>query len=166
MSAIRLCFITYFLLSSCATTPKEKIIQHILIGTAIGFIAGQSRDQNKLANGIMFAGAAGTASGLASVYYSDLDTESKRIKEENQKMKVELEKAFSPELVHQTSGMMNSKIPDKYKSMINPGEWKVYSLDQWIEDGENRLIHQDKMMELIPPTLRPAILPTTTQKGD
>ena len=166
MFATRLCFIAFLFLSSCAVTPKEKIIQNILIGTAVGFIAGQSRDQNKLANGILYAGAAGTITGIGAVYYSDMDSESKRIKEENQKMRAELEKAFSPALVHQTSGMMNSKIPDKYRSMINPGEWKVYSLDQWVEDGENRLIHQDKMMELIPPTLKPAVLPTTNQKGD
>ena len=43
--------------------------------------------------------------------------------------------------------------------MINPGEWKIYALDQWIEDSENKLIHQDKMMELIPPSLIPAQLP-------
>ena len=50
--------------------------------------------------------------------------------------------------------------------MINPGEWKIYALDQWIEAGENQLIHQDKIMELIPPSLVPVQLPLTNEKKE
>ena len=85
---------------------------------------------------------------------------------ENQKLKTEMERIYHPSLKFETTGMMNSKIPEKYKSMINPGEWKIYALDQWIEAGENQLIHQDKMMELIPPSLVPVQLPLTTEKKE
>lgn len=147
------------LVSGCATTPREKVIQNILIGSTVGFIVGQSREENRLASGLIYGGVAGATAGLATAYFDNSDQEIKKMKDENQRLTKELEKAFSPELNFESSGTLNSKIPEKYKSMINPGEWKIYSLDQWIEDGENRLIHQDKMMELNPPSLKPISLP-------
>ena len=149
---------------SCASSPKEKILKNMLIGAATGFALGQLKPENKTGYGLLYAGAGASLVGATSVWFSDIDSESERIKSDNQKLKNELDKIYSPNLTHESSGMMNSKIPDKYKSMINPGEWKVYSLDQWVEDGENRLIHQDKMMELTPPTLMPAQLPVNLKK--
>ena len=156
--------ILFLFISSCASSPKEKILRNMVIGAATGFALGQLKSENKTGYGLLYAGAVSSVAGAASVWYSDMDFESERIKSDNQKLKTELDKIYSPSLTHESSGMMNSKIPDKYKSMINPGQWKVYSLDQWVEDGENQLIHQDKMMELIPPTLMPAQLPVNLKK--
>ncbi len=154
----------FLIVTSCASTPKEKILKNMMIGAVTGFALGQLKSENKTGYSLLYSGAGASILGAVSVWYSDMDSESERIKSDNQKLKTELDKIYSPNLTHESSGMMNSKIPDRYKSMINPGQWKVYSLDQWIEDGENQLIHQDKMMELIPPTLTPAQLPVNLKK--
>ena len=153
-----------FFSTACATTPKEKILQNMLLGAATGFALGQMKSENKTGYSLIYAGAVSSVVGAGSVWYSDLDEDSERLKKENQNLKTEMERIYQPSLKFETTGMMNSKVPEKYKSMINPGEWKIYALDQWIEAGENQLIHQDKMMELIPPTLVPVQLPLTTEK--
>lgn len=151
-------------ISSCATTNREKIIQNIVIASAIGFAVGASHESNKLANGMLYGGVSGSVAGLATTYFSDVDSQNTKLHQENTNLKAELDKIYSPMLVQQTDGFLNSKIPEKYKNMINPGEWKVYALDQWVDDGENRLIHQDKIMELTPPSLTPAQLPLTKER--
>lgn len=160
----KIIFLILFFVFGCATTSKEKIIQNMIIGAAAGYTIGQMKSENKTGYSLLYAGAVSSVVGAGSVWYSDLDEDSERLKKENQKLKIEMERIYQPSLKFETTGMMNSKVPEKYKSMINPGEWKIYALDQWIEAGENQLIHQDKMMELIPPTLVPVQLPLTTEK--
>lgn len=150
---------------SCATTQREKIIQNIAIGAAVGFAIGASKDTSKVANGLMYGGIAGSVAGSVTAYLSNVDSENSRLSSENTTLKAELDKIYSPNLVQKTDGFLNSKIPEKYKNMINPGEWKVYSMDQWVDDGENRLIHQDKIMELTPPSLTPVQLPITKERS-
>ena len=156
-----------FMFFSCATnSTREKIIKNMLIGAAAGYAVGQLKSENKTGYSLLYAGAISSVVGVGSVWYSDLDDDSERLKKENLKLKTDLDRIFQPSLKFETTGMMNSKVPEKYKSMINPGEWKIYALDQWIEAGENQLIHQDKMMELIPPSLVPVQLPLTNEKKE
>ncbi len=145
----------FSLVSACATTPREKILQNILIATATGVVLGQLQTNHKNAYSIMYGGIAGTGAGIASAYLSNIDEVQRHTHEENQKLKNQLDDILKPKLSYQTLGTLNSKIPLKYKNLVNPGEWKVFEIDQWVEDSENRLIHQDKIMELIPPTLNP-----------
>lgn len=151
--------------SSCASSPKETILQNMLIGAITGYALGQLKPENKQAHSLIYSGMGASLAAVGTLYLTDFDG-SKELKNQNQKLKSELDKIFQPSLKFETTGMMNSKIPEKYKSMINPGEWKIYALDQWIEAGENQLIHQDKMMELIPPSLVPVQLPLTTEKKE
>lgn len=146
-------------LSGCASTPREKNMRNIIVAATAGYVIGSQAKNNSRAYGSMYAGLAGSVAGLATAYLSTDDAENDRLRADNRKFKAELDKVYSPELVHAGNGMMNAKVPDKYKAMINPGEWKIYAYDQWVEDGENRLIHQDKIMELIPPSLNPVTLP-------
>lgn len=152
--------ISISLISSCASTPREAIMRNIIVGAATGYVIGSQRKDNSKAYGFLYAGLAGSTAGLATAYLASDDSESGRLRADNKKLKSELDKIYSPTLVHAENGMMSAKVPEKYKAMINPGEWKIYAYDQWVEDGENRLIHQDKIMELIPPSLSPVTLPT------
>lgn len=148
---------------SCASTPREVIMRNIIIGAVAGYAVGSQRKENQNAYGLLYSGIAGTAAGLATTYLSNTDSENERLLAENKKLKGDLEKVYSPSLVYEGNGMMNAKVPEKYKAMIQPGEWKIYAYDQWVEDGDNRLIHQDKIMELIPPSLVPATLPNANK---
>ena len=151
--------ISLSLLTGCASTPRQKIIRNIIVAGVAGYAIGSQKQENSKAYGLYYAGLAGSAAGLASAYLENDDAENERLRADNRKLKAELDKVYSPSLVHEGNAMMNAKVPDKYKAMINPGEWKIYAYDQWVEDGENRLIHQDKIMELIPPSLTPKTLP-------
>lgn len=162
----KIIFLAMLVVFGCATTPKEKILKNMLIGAATGIAIGQMKSENKTGYSLLYAGAISSVVGAGSVWYSDLDEDSERLIKDNHKLKTEMERIFQPSLKFETTGMMNSKVPEKYKSMINPGEWKIYALDQWIEAGENQLIHQDKMMELIPPSLVPVQLPLTNEKKE
>lgn len=158
-AAIKFGLLVSLIGSGCANTPKEKMIQNILLSSAVGFAIGQNVETNRISNGIAYAGVAGTVTALWLTHNSDLDQESENLKAENKRLRNEMDKLLSPTLEQQTTGMMSAKIPSKYAGMINPGEWKIYALDQWVELDENRLVHQDKIMELIPPSLKPATLP-------
>lgn len=143
------------LTSACASSQKGKIIQWAAAGGAIGGTYGSSRTDYQDKNAMMY-GAVGAAIGaLAGLYYHDPDKHSENLVLENQKLKKDLELIQTPKVLVETPATFNTKIPEKYKKLINPGEWRISEIDQWIEESENRLIHQDKIMELIPPTLNP-----------
>ena len=148
------------ILTSCATTTREKILRNIIVAGSAGYLIGIQREENKNAYGLLYASSAAAGAALITTYLYDDDSEAERLVNENKKLKQELEKVYSPSLVYQGSGTMNGKVPEKYKNLVNSGELKIFAMDEWIEDGENRLIHQDKMMELIPPSLVPVTVPT------
>lgn len=143
------------LTGACATTTKGKVAEWTVLGGLAGGAYGSSRPEYKDQNAVMY-GAVGAAIGaLAAVYYHDPDKQTEQLRLENAKLKKDLDAFSEPKVLVETPATFNSRIPEKYKRLINPGEWRVAEIDQWIEDGENRLIHQDKVMELIPPSLKP-----------
>ena len=146
--------IALMILNSCATTPREKILQNMFIGATAGLAIGLSKPENKSANALLYSGITASTIGAVSVYLSSIDQTESQLKAENKKLKDDLEAIQSPKTIYQSPAMFNSKIPDKYKKLIQPGEWRISEIDQWFEDSENRIIHQDKIMELIPPSLK------------
>ena len=141
-------------LCSCASTPKNNLVTNVLIGVAAGYAIGSMNKNNSAAFGLLYGGMGGTAAALGTAYLTDFDRDNKRLSSENEKLRKDLEAITSPKTVYQSPAMFNSKVPDKYKRLIQPGEWRISEIDQWIEDSENRIIHQDKIMELIPPSLK------------
>lgn len=141
-------------LYSCANTPKNTLVTNVIIGVAAGYAIGSMNKNNSVAFGLLYGGMGGTAAALGTAYLSDFDKDSKRLASENEKLRKDLEAITAPKTVYQSPAMFNSKVPDKYKRLIQPGEWRISEIDQWIEESENRIIHQDKIMELIPPSLK------------
>ena len=142
-------------LAGCAHTTKEKVFQNMLLAGSAGVLLGQQREDFKTTYSTMYGSLAAAIAGAVTLYINDPDKEAEKLREEVKKMKTQMDQMSEPRLASQTQATFGAKVPDKYRSMINPGEWRIYELNQWIEDGENRLIHQDKIMELIPPTLKP-----------
>lgn len=142
------------LLCGCSTTIKGQTIEWSLAGAGLGATYGYTRSEYKDKNAMMFAAIGATAGALISLYKQDPDQKISKLKEENSKLKNELESFTNPKTVYQSPAMFNSKVPDKYKKLIQPGEWRISEIDQWVEESENRIIHQDKIMELIPPALK------------
>ena len=143
-------------LSGCATTQTQKILRDMAIAGGVGVIAAQARQENKGAYAAMYGSAAAAGAAVAGLYLHDPEGKSKQLDKENSELLLKVEQAFGPRLEKTIPGTMGGRIPDKYRRLVSPGEWRVYAIDQWVEDGENRIIHQDKIMELIPPSLIPA----------
>lgn len=147
-------FISALLLSGCATTIKGQTIEWSIAGATAGAAYGYTRSEYKNKNAMMFAAIGAAAGALLSIHKQDPDQKISKLSDENLKLKKDLESFANPKTIYHSPAMFNSKIPDKYKKLIQPGEWRISEIDQWIEDSENRIIHQDKMMELIPPSLK------------
>lgn len=135
------------------------------IGAAAGVLIAQSKEQNKTGYSLMYGGLGASAGALYSLYKNDPDLEVEKYKNQTASLRRQLDEITNPVLEKQLPGTLSGKVPEKYKNLIEPGEWRIYSINQWIEDGENRLIHQDKVMELIPPSLKPVALPSQNTDG-
>ncbi|MDZ4083313.1 MAG: hypothetical protein U1E10_10275 [Bdellovibrionales bacterium] len=109
----------------------------------------------KRENAFIFGGSLGAlAAGLGLFLFND-DGEALKVKLERDILKLELEKKSKGTLIKELPATFSAKIPKQYLPLVRPGSWKVLEVDQWVEDGENRLVHQDKIMELVPPSLAP-----------
>lgn len=149
-------YVSFLILGAgCATTPKQKILRDMAIAGVVGAVLGQQANSNKDAYSLMYGGVLSASAAVTGLFVYDPGKDAKKYREEAEKLKKQLEEVFSPKLETQTPGTLGGRVPGKYKNMISPGEWRIYAIDQWVEEGENRLIHQDKIMELIPPALRP-----------
>lgn len=125
------------------------------IAATTGGVYGYSQTNNKAAMAVLNASLAAAIVGAATLYFENPDKEEIRLRNEVESLKSKLDEFSSPKVAYQSSATFGAKLPSKYRGLVNPGEYKVYELDTWIEDGENRLVHQDKAIELIPPTLSP-----------
>lgn len=149
-------------LIGCASTYKGKVFQSSLIGGFIGGTYGASREEAKDKNALMYASIGALTGALLTAYLDDSDQKISDLESRNKKLNIEIEEIQNPRMVYQFPATFNGKIPEKYKKLINPGEWRVSEIDQWVEDDENKLIHQDKIMELTPPSLKPLSVPAIT----
>lgn len=154
---MRLLFIllTSSCLSACALTPREKTLSLMATGVALGAVYGATRAEMKRENAFIFGGSLGLlAAGFGLTVFND-DERVANLEKASELLKMELEKKSKGTLIKELPATFSAKIPKQYLPLVRPGSWKVLEIDQWVEDGENRLIHQDKVMELVPPTLSP-----------
>jgi len=150
----------FSLIAGCASKSHQ---QQMLVSTSGGFVVGAllgaQKDHSKEAHALMWGSFLGMLSGAYAIYSSNPDEE---IRSLNAKLKFEVderERMLAPKLVHSSSHMMGDNFPKKYQSLITPGEWRLFETDEWEEDGENRLRHIDKILEMNPPSLVPRLVP-------
>lgn len=144
------------LFTGCATTNRNKTLQAMAIAGVAGIAYGLSRPANREENAALFGGVAAASAGAIGLYVWNSDQDLERFKKDAQALSDELDRVRAPNRILESPATFGAKIPAKYRSLVQPGSWRVSEINQWIEDGENRLIHQDTVMELIPPTLNPS----------
>lgn len=147
----------------CATNMKERIVRNALLAGAIGAAYGDSKPEFKSQHSLMYGASTALVAAIASVYYYDPDKTLESSRKTNSLLRDELD-AFENQNIS-TSNSKNriysapalpglEKLPEEYRRMINPGAWTLSEIDQWVDGGEGRLIHQDKMLEIKQPTLK------------
>lgn len=150
------------LCTSCATGIKEKIVRNSLIAGAVGAAYGDSKDEFKSQHSVMYGASAALITAIASLYYFDPDKQLDQFRKTTNQMRDEmdgLEIGFNPtseknQIKRGTALRGYDALPDQYKRMIDPGRWTLSEIDQWVEGGEGQMIHQDKLLELKPATIR------------
>lgn len=154
-----LILISFVALSSCATSFKGKLSQKMALGAGVGALYGSSKDHSKDAHSLMWAGVGAATGALFSMYMDDPDKEVQRLIDESKRLRMEMDEMRSPKLEATVSAFPKSQLPSKYQRLVSPGEWRIYEIDEWVEEGDSRLVHRDKIMELVPPSLKPQIVP-------
>lgn len=150
-----------FVGSGCSTLSNRQktIAAMVLTGSIAGTVGALSAPKNESApaHAALWAGSAAAGAGLVGLYTFDEEARSKEferklkiVSEENQALRGEAEGApVSP--LAEAASPFGKEMPPEYQRLVRPGRWSVYKLNQWIMSGENTLIHQDRMVKIIPP---------------
>lgn len=146
-------------LSSCSHLGgRDKIIRDIAVGAAVGVVIAQAtKDTHKSGYSVMYGGVGGTVAGLASTYINMEDDVNRTKELEHLKLKIaEFERQLRPQLVQQGKSLFSSPLPIEVSDLVDPGEWKRYKMDQWVQDPNqsNTWYRQVEMFEIIPPVAR------------
>lgn len=141
-----------------ANASQSLALRNALIAGAMGAAIGTNQEHSRRSNTLIL-GSVGFGLGLlASMYYYNLDS-NPDLKAENSSLKKKLDefqKQLEPKLVGGGSGLLQSPLPKDVAQLVNPGEWKRYKMDQWVQDTNqpNIWYRQVEMFELIPPEAR------------
>lgn len=146
---------TISFLAGCASTSTERVYRNMILAGTAGAVYGSSRPEYKGTQAALYGSAAATIAAALTLYLEGPDKQEIKLRQEVESLKAKLDQFTEPKVVTQGPATFGARIPEKYRSLVNPGEWKVYAVDEWNEDGDNRLVHSDKAIELIPPTLVP-----------
>ncbi len=144
-----------FELLGCGTLNyKERVWRNMAVAGAAGVMVGQSRSDYKATYSALYGGLGAALAAAVTIYMDDPDRDVERLRSEIRMLSGQAETFERSQMTHQTPATFGAKVPEKYRGLISPGEWRVYQIDRWREDGENRLIHETSIMELVPPSLR------------
>lgn len=138
----------------CATTAKDKIIRNTLLAASAGAVYGSTKENYPVANAALYGATAAALSGIASLYYYDPEKETEKLKHETTLLKEKLDQFEKPTLIEQGNSLFKSQFPPSLAKLVQPGEWKRYRIDQWVQDPNNPnvWIKQVEMYEIIPPS--------------
>lgn len=129
----------------------------MLLGSSAGFLLGLTKSENKEAYAVMYGGVGAAAAGAVSMMINIPDEDV--FKKENEQLKNQVKKfeqQLQPQLVQQGKSLFSSPLPKEVSSLVEPGEWKKYKLDQWVQDPNqpNTWYRQVEMFEFTPPSAR------------
>ncbi len=146
------------LLVACAT-PYRNTITATAAGVAIGGIYGMSRPEYQNQNATMYASLGGLVAGTTALLLDVDKTNQNEIKLENEKLKIKLNEfqaRLEPKLISQGSSLFESPLPKEVSALIEPGSWKRYQMNEWVQDPNQSNIwyRQVEMFEITPPVAR------------
>jgi hypothetical protein len=156
--------LVFVTIQGCASFSNNTKTVLTMIGA--GIIAGtidanigsgrHSFDSESMAVGL----GASAAAGVASLYYYDDEGKKREAERKLRVAQSEIDSirdqnSSNPKLVTETNTALDGALPPQYQRLIEPGKSQVYRLNQWISGGDNVIIHQDQMIKMVPPQLKP-----------
>lgn len=125
----------------------------LVAGGALG-ASNTPEGENKAMHGLLWGSVAATVIGSGVLLLSEDSKEVRdrdfKIKELEQKMSQfkENSKVFNNQ---GESHFLESSLPKEYRSLVKPGKWKVFKIDEWKKTSSGEYVHQDKLLEIEPP---------------
>lgn len=142
-------------LIGCANfDSKERVLRDMAIGAGVGALVASTKSENRAAYTVMYSAIGASVAGAFSSY-----REINAIESTNASLRSQLDqfqKQLRPQLVQEGKGLFAAPLPKEVSSLVEPGEWKRYKLDQWVQDPNqpNTWYRQVEMFEITPPTPR------------
>ena len=147
--------------SGCASMPNrtKTILTMVGTGLIVGTIAANRApvDENPGTIGFLWGGNAAAVAGIISLYVFDeqhrsevLEKQLSSSQKEVDVLRGEGEGASRAPIFDSETGL-ERQLPKEYRGLVQPGKWSIYKIDNWISQGENTVVHQDKMVRIIPP---------------
>lgn len=154
ITAVSIWLSTLILTVGCATSTRNRVLRDMAIGAAAGALVAQTKTDYRMTYTAMYAGAGAAIAGAVSAYVNV--SKDDELQMENQQLKTKLDqfqKQLQPQLVQQGSSLFSSPLPKEMAGLVEPGEWKRYKMDQWVQDPNqsNTWYRQVEMFEIIPP---------------
>lgn len=157
------------LTTSCASNRAKTIVTMLGAGAAGAAIGASTAPANESTSGhaLLWAGVTASAAAIASMFIFDEHARAQDLEKQNSSLQKALSSinGTSSELIYENGQSFSKDLPPEYKSLIQPGRWSIYKLDQWSAQGENTLVHQDKMIKLQPPGLNPNLKSETSENN-
>lgn len=137
--------------AGCSSPRKTRLAWTggaFVAGALVGAAAAPKNERPEL-HSLYWAGLAGVGGALIGDLLSS--EESERLRIENEKLRADLELVNSANRVLLKEGkgyFKNSQGEEVFPS--GKARWRLYQVDRWVKDGPDRLIHQDKVVEILP----------------
>ncbi len=169
-------FMYILTLSGCATMSNrtKTILTSVGAGLVAGTIAANlaPKDENPAVHAAVWGGSTAAATAIAGLFVFD---EQKRSDELNRKLQIaesELSalRGESSEkearLIYDSDSAMGRELPNEYRNLVRPGKWSLYRVNQWVAQGENTLVHQDRILQIQPPQFQNPMVTENKKEGE
>lgn len=141
------------MLSGCATNRENRWAMTggaVAAGLAIGSASAPGEERKEL-HAVYWGAILGLGASLLSQEIFSDAKEIERLKSENQKKDLQLDLIQNGKTVLSREGKGYFKSPSGEEFFTGEkAKWRLYQIDKWIKNGPNQLIHQDRMVEIIP----------------
>ncbi len=150
--------------TGCATMSNrtKTIVTAVGVGLVAGTIAANMapKDENPMAHAAVWGGAATAGTAVAGLFLFDEQARSKEFERKLVVAESELaifrgESSTDQQVIYDSDSALGRELPSEYRSLVRPGKWSLYRTNQWISQGENVLVHQDKILKIEPPQFQP-----------
>lgn len=144
---------------SCSSSPYRNTLTATAVGVAVGGLYGLNRPEYQSQNATMYGALGGLIAGTGALLLDIDSNQNSEMRSENERLKIKLnefQNRLEPKLISSGNSLFNSPLPKEVAGLIEPGEWKRYKLDQWVQDpgNPNAWYRQVELFEVIPPTPR------------
>ncbi len=150
-----LVFASVLTLAGCATNRQNRWAATggaVAVGLGVGAATAPNNERKEL-HAVYWGALLGLGAALISQEIFSDAKEIERLTLENQKQSLQLDVIQNATTVLQREGKGYFKSPTGEELLPSgKAKWKLYQIDKWVKDGPTRLIHQDRMVEIVPIT--------------